>query len=694
MSNKFLGIFLLLVLVTVNQSWAQLTQRELKVDSLLHVVAHYPNQDTVKSDLLAQVAISYNILSNYPMAVEYWLKVLDIVKPLKDQSRIVRAWGSIGVCYTAMANYPKALEYHQKALLLSEREHFSSAISYNLNSIGRAYMFLGDYAKAIEYYERALEISKASGYTIAMAKQLRNIGNTYCKMENYQQALPFLQQSQQLFESLGNNDGESIGLGIIGTVYYHLADYENALAYHQRALELNRKLGNKRQESMNLLNIGKDYREMPDEGLEKLGINLHERYPKTLAYLNLGRQLSNEIKDPGTEKDAWNDLSFTYEKMGAYAKAFDAYKKYIQLRDSVEGNEIKNKMATQELQFNFDKKEAKLLFDQQLTFEKLQQQELLMCQQRQDLDFKQQQLVLSRQEKDLQHLAFLKTQSELREQKAAGEKQRALTAQKDAELKLVNKEKALQEVQLELTTNELVARENQRNAFIVGSVLLMFFAGAVVLGLQRTSREKRKSEALLLNILPSEVANELKQNGEAVAKQYNHVSVLFTDFVNFTGISEQLSPTELVAVIHKNFTAFDAIIEKHGLEKIKTIGDAYLAVCGLPNETKDHAQRAVRAALDIQEYMKRHEAKFDIRIGIHSGPVVAGIVGVKKYAYDIWGDTVNVASRMESNSEAGKVNISGVTYRHIRDEFACKYRGKIQAKNKGEVDMYFVEQVV
>lgn len=206
------------------------------------------------------------------------------------------------------------------------------------------------------------------------------------------------------------------------------------------------------------------------------------------------------------------------------------------------------------------------------------------------------------------------------------------------------------------------------------------------------STEKHKSDMLLLNILPEGVAEELKNTGRAQAKQHNNVSVLFTDFVNFTGLSETMTPTELVQEIHRSFTVFDSIIEKHGLEKIKTIGDAYMAVCGLPEELPDHAQRVVKAALEIKQFMETSDNRFRIRIGIHSGPVVAGIVGVKKYAYDIWGDTVNTAARMEQNSESGKINISGTTYELVKREFTCEYRGKISVKNKGEIDMYFVNQ--
>jgi len=205
--------------------------------------------------------------------------------------------------------------------------------------------------------------------------------------------------------------------------------------------------------------------------------------------------------------------------------------------------------------------------------------------------------------------------------------------------------------------------------------------------------EKKKSDDLLLNILPSEVAEELKARGETTAKLYEQVSVLFTDIVNFTRITENLTPQELVKEIDIFFKEFDAIITRNGLEKIKTIGDAYLAVCGLPEADPMHAVKVINAAKEILEYVntqQREGGKFAIRIGIHSGPVVAGIVGVKKFAYDIWGDTVNTAARMEQNSEAGKINISGRTYELVKDKFNCVHRGKIAAKNKGEIDMYFV----
>ncbi|KAA9041267.1 AAA family ATPase [Ginsengibacter hankyongi] len=210
--------------------------------------------------------------------------------------------------------------------------------------------------------------------------------------------------------------------------------------------------------------------------------------------------------------------------------------------------------------------------------------------------------------------------------------------------------------------------------------------------------EKKKSDDLLLNILPEDIANELKQTGNTKPRSYEVATVMFTDFENFTSKSEKLSPEELVAIIDTCFKKFDEIISKYNIEKIKTIGDAYLCVSGLPDK-KDHSPvNVVKAAIEIVDfiYSFRQDANensyFDIRIGIHTGPLVAGVVGDKKFAFDIWGDTVNTASRMEQNSEANKINISQSTYDLVKDTFHCKFRGKRAAKNKGMIEMYFVER--
>jgi class 3 adenylate cyclase len=215
------------------------------------------------------------------------------------------------------------------------------------------------------------------------------------------------------------------------------------------------------------------------------------------------------------------------------------------------------------------------------------------------------------------------------------------------------------------------------------------------------TNEKERSEELLLNILPFQVAEELKQTGHCQAKTFSMVTVMFMDFKDFTSVSEKVSAELLVDEINYCFSAFDNIIQKYKVEKIKTVGDAYICVSGMPVLNFTHAFDIVNAAIEIRDFMlarkkekeARGEIPFELRIGIHTGSVVAGIVGVKKFQYDIWGDTVNLAARMEQNSEAGKINISGSTYKLVKDEFICAYRGKIEAKNKGEVEMYFVESV-
>jgi class 3 adenylate cyclase len=270
---------------------------------------------------------------------------------------------------------------------------------------------------------------------------------------------------------------------------------------------------------------------------------------------------------------------------------------------------------------------------------------------------------------------------------------------KQGDIDLLTKDNALQELSL----------QRQRIAtYAAGSTGFLLLVMAIGLFnrykyVRKTKKiiedEKERSEKLLLNILPHETANELKEKGTATPKHYDKVSVLFTDFKGFTKIAEKLTAQELIEELNYCFFEFDKIIDKHNLEKIKTIGDAYMCAGGIPAANDTNPVDIVRAGLEIKAFMEQlkidREAQgkdyWELRIGIHTGQVVAGVVGKNKFAYDIWGDAVNTASRMESSGIPGQVNISGTTYEFIKENFNCTHRGKIQAKNKGEIDMYIVE---
>jgi adenylate cyclase len=233
-------------------------------------------------------------------------------------------------------------------------------------------------------------------------------------------------------------------------------------------------------------------------------------------------------------------------------------------------------------------------------------------------------------------------------------------------------------------------------------LFVQLFAGALVLILaQNLNQERRKSDRLLLNILPESVAEELKRNDRVEPLEYERASVLFTDFVGFTNTSEKLTPHELIGELSTCFARFDEIAKRHGLEKIKTIGDAYMAVGGIPRVNRTHAVDCVRTALELQDYLAELRATrqasglpaWELRIGINTGPLVAGVIGTEKFAYDVWGDTVNTASRLESSGVASRVNISAATYEAVKDFIECEYRGLVKAKSKGEIEMYFANRL-
>ncbi len=646
----------------------------------------------------AGIAKSYRALASvflnlydYPNVLEYSQKAFDISEQLGDKNSMAICLGKKGTVYYIQSDYPTALEYFQKALTLQEQIGNKRGSVHFLGNIGNIYASLSKFNQALEYLQKAYEINAQIGDKSGMASNLSNIGGAYAGLNDYPKALENLEKALAINEQIGDKSGMAVNLSNIGKIYINLFNYPKALEYYQKALAINEQIDDKSLIAEGLCNIGMIYHDVPDSVLLKFGISPAQRIEKVLEYQNKGLQIAREIGDGFRQKYAWLNLSYIYEKQGDYAKAYDAYKAYIVIRDSIESGEIKNKIERKTMQYEFDKRETALKYEKELSEEKFLRTQ-------QELNLKQKDLALSNKEKDLQHLAYLKEKAEKQEkekQLTLSEKEKQLQS---TQLTVLGQEKELQKAQLVTQQKEIETKNAQRNLFIGGTILMLLLASSIFIGLRRTSKEKKRSETLLLNILPAEVAQELKTKGSADAKQFDEVTVMFTDFKGFTQISEKLSPAELVAEIDTCFKTFDHIISRHNIEKIKTIGDAYMCAGGLPVSNKTHAVDVVNAALEIQKFMLEHLRQrknqgkeiFEIRIGIHTGPVVAGIVGVKKFAYDIWGDTVNIASRMESSGEVGKVNISGSTFELVKDKFNCVHRGKVQAKNKGEIDMYFV----
>ncbi|MBC7774649.1 MAG: tetratricopeptide repeat protein [Phycisphaerae bacterium] len=716
------GLFLLLLLATL-KGHAQ--QRQL--DSLLQLEKTYLQEDTVRAKLLTDIARRYysvnpatgakyalkgiqiaeklpdkkflaaafsamggNRLSqaDYPAALENYQKALEINQNLGNLQGIGNNYNNIGLVYYSVLDYPRALEYYQKTLSINERTGNKTSIGNGLGNIGNIYYELNDFPRAIEYYEKALAIGESTKNLRSVAGNLVNLGNVYTQIKDYNKSLEYKQRALKINEQLGNQSLIANNLGNIGNVYIYLKDFPEAIKYHEQALAISEKIKDNKAAAFNYLGIGSVHYEQ-------------KNYPLAAAYEIKALDLAQSAGSLGDASEALATLSQIYEATGKFDSAYNAYKGYIILKDSIDNLEKRKEVTTKTLQFEFGKKEDSLRQQQIITDAKLQQQILLAAKQQQELKLKQNAITLANKEKALERLAYLKSQADLKiEQSLSREKQEQLNLAEN-EKNLQATQVSLQKTQLELQDRELQTQKTQRLFYLGGIALLSllsFFIFRNFRNQQKSNRiiqsEKQKSDDLLLNILPAEVASELKENGRAMARQFDEVTVLFTDFVNFTQISEKLSPHELVSELHLNFKAFDEIIERYGLEKIKTIGDAYMAVSGLPVPNPHHAHMAVRAALEIQSFVRERQKgmkqAFEIRIGLNSGQVVAGIVGVKKFAYDIWGDTVNTAARMESSSEPGKINLSGATYTLVKDEFDCDYRGKITAKNKGEIDMYFL----
>lgn len=564
----------------------------------------------------AGIASSYNYIGgiyeeqgNYPEALKNYFVSLTKSEQTDNKREVASSYNNIANIYQAQGNYPQALKNYLKSLSIREERGDKKGIANSYNNIGIVYYSLENFNEALKNYRASLKISAEIGNKRGIGFSYNNIGVIYDEQGNYQEALKNYLASLKISEETDDKEGIATSFNNIGSIYYYQGHYADAMKQYIASLKIFEELGNKENIAISYNKIGNVYVKQ-----KKMKEGKH--------WLEKSLQLAREIGSKEYIKNAYLGLSEADSSLGDYRSAYLHHKMYTLYRDSLTNEESNKKIVQQQMQYEFDKKEAV--------------------------------------------------------SKAIQEKKNQVAR-----------------IERELQQKEINQQKLMRNSFIAGFVLILGFSVVVFGQKKKIEKGKRLSDNLLLNILPEEVANELKERGATTAKHFDAVSVLFTDFVDFTLVSERMTSQQLVEELHSCFKAFDGIISKYNIEKIKTIGDAYLAVCGLPVADEQHAGKIVSAALEINQFMQTRlkelgSKTFDIRIGIHSGSVVAGIVGVKKFAYDIWGDTVNTAARVEQGSEPGKINISGSTYDLVKHIYNCEYRGKIKAKNKGEIDMYFV----
>jgi len=557
---------------------------------------------------------------------------------------------NIGLVYYYQGKYLETLDYWTQSLAIFEKINDEPGIANLLSNIGAIYSDRGDDVKALDYGLRALSIGEKLGDKLRILSALNLVGNIYSsKDQTKHKALEYLLRALPLCEELGDSAALGVISENIGQLYFERKDYVKALEYYKKAITV---LGDDANAPFAYNGIGKTY--LKQGNIEK-ALKYHAQA------LNLAEKLDVKIR----MVEALQGIANVFNEKADLKTAIYYYTRAENLASELRFNprlkEIYEEMAT--------------------TYEKAG-------------DYKNAYVYQTRLN-NVKDTLFNETT-----EKKLGALQFEFDLQKKQnEITLLTKDKDLQAVSLK-------KQRFAKNAFMIG-LLLAFTIALLIFRSYRIKakthkildKQKNEIEHLLLNILPKEVAVELQRTGRSTPRHYDSVSVMFTDFKSFTLIADNMSPDELVEELDACFIAFDGIIEKYNLEKIKTIGDSYMCAGGIPKPDENHVLKIVKAGLEVQQYISQHNERrrerglepWLVRIGIHVGPVVAGVVGKKKYAYDIWGSTVNIASRMESNGEPGKVNVSSATYELIKDYYECSYRGKISAKNVGEIDMYFIE---
>jgi adenylate cyclase len=619
------------------------------IDSLKNLLSTLPDS-IKKAQVLLELSQEYEN-SSLGDAINYVNLAKNLSRKLNYDEGVAKSFWYLGKYYKKLGKYPETLDAYSTALDIFKKQNDLKGQSIILNNLGSLYGDQGQETKALEYYFQGLKLAEKAEDTTRIVVTLGNIGYIYMnKPITYDKALEYLLRALPLGRELKNDYIIGSVSVNIGEVYMNKNMDDSALFYFDQSLAA---FGGTADVCYTLNDIGKLYEKK-------------QNYDSALANHNRALKIATDL---GVQEDIAGSLlgiAQTYYSQGKIAASLSAYKEAEEIAKSLD-SKFQLKEAYTGLAACYSS-----LRDYGNAFK---YQTLL-------LDIKDS---IYNRETD-QKLARLDFTFQM--------------DKKQSEINLLTKDKELQE-------SNLRRQKIAKNA-VMGGLFLVFVIAIILYRGYRNKvktnkildQQKEQIENLVLNILPSEVAQELKIHGYAKPKYFDLVSVLFTDFKGFTKIADELSPHEVVTELNECFIAFDEIIGRYGLEKIKTIGDSYMCAGGIPTPTDDHTIKMVKAGLEIKEYIrKRNEIRismglpsWELRIGIHVGPIVAGVVGRKKYAYDIWGSTVNIASRMESNGEAGNVNVSAAVYDHIKDQYQCTYRGKIYAKNIGEIDMYFVDK--
>jgi len=635
-------------------------------------------------------------LNNYDQEFAYLTKALDETTKLKDDAAIAEVYTLMALNkYTS--NYDESLAYFKKAIKKAEDSENMRVLNDALLQLGAMYQLKGNLYEAAECFQRIIINGEKAKDTKSVITGSTYLAGIYKAQGNIDRALQYQLKAIRLMEEAkGHNSFTSVVMMDVGKIYFGKEDYKKAYYYYNKSYQYLTKTSNTYAQLINLIYLSNTHAKLKDyklarEVLDK-AVAMSFSMKPSLAKIQVLQQLGEASYNSGNYNTALKhhaealsiskDLALPEETAIQYGNVGATY---LQLAKQA-GSPGANKATGESI--------AHLL------------ESVKRLKQLKNLNGLQQ---------------FSKYLADAYEY--SGKPEMALPAFKASILyndSIYDKQKrdefTVKQSEYEFGKREAILKEKQgaaiaheqllRNFSYAGIAILVVVSGGAGYGYRRKkrdniiiAREKQRSDDLLLNILPHEVAEELKEKGEASAHYYEHVSILFTDFEGFTKHSENMSPQELIAELNYCFKGFDQIISKYNIEKIKTIGDAYMAVSGLPSASPDHALNVVRAALEIRDFIvnykeqRREQGKifFEMRIGINSGEVVAGIVGIKKFAYDIWGDAVNIAARMETNGQVGRVNISEATYELVKDNFETEYRGEIEAKGKGEIKMYFVE---